>query len=43
MKMVVVICWSSWMKLDGLNVVGIPHIILIVIFYLSMICHTYNI
>ena len=43
MKMVAVICWSDWMKLDRLNVVGIIHIMSIVIVLLSIICHTYNI
>ena len=43
MTMVTVICWSDWMKHDRLNVVGIPHIILIEIVYLSIICHKYNI
>ena len=43
MKMVAVICWLDWMKIEGLNVVGILHIILIVVVYLSMIFHTYNI
>ena len=43
MNMVAVICWTAWMKLDKINVAGIVHIMFILIVYLSMICHTYNI
>ena len=43
MKMVAVLCWSYWMKHDGLNVVGILYILLVVIVYLSLIFHKYNI
>ena len=43
MNLVAVICLSTWMKLDGLNVLGILHIMLIVIVYPSIIFHTYNI
>ena len=43
MRMVAVICQLAWIKLDKFNVVGILHIMLIVIFYLSIIIHTYNV
>ena len=42
MKMVAVICWSDLIKLDKFNVVGILHIMLIMIVYRSIMCHTYK-